>query len=57
MSNRLSKLWKSNSIVFVVLVVTVIISIMAPRFFQYENLMNVLSNASVVAVVLSLIHI
>ncbi len=51
MSNRLSKLWKSNSIVFVVLVVTVIISIMAPRFFQYENLMNVLSNASVVAVV------
>jgi len=51
MINRLSKLWKSNSIVFVVLVVTVIISIMAPRFFQYENLMNVLSNASVVAVV------
>ena len=51
MINRLGKLWKSNSIVFVVLVVTVIISIMAPRFFQYENLMNVLSNASVVAVV------
>jgi ribose/xylose/arabinose/galactoside ABC-type transport system permease subunit len=51
MSNRLSKLWKSNSIVFVVLVVAAIISIMAPRFFQFENLMNVLSNASVVAVV------
>ncbi len=51
MINRLSKLWKSNSIVFVVLVVTVIISIIAPRFLQYENLMNVLSNASVVAVV------
>lgn len=51
MSNRLSKLWKSNSIVFVVVVVAVIISIMAPRFFQVENMMNVLANASVVAIV------
>jgi len=31
--------------------VAVIISFMAPRFFQFENLMNVLSNASVVAIV------
>jgi len=51
MSNRFIKFWKSYSIVIVVLVVAVIISFMAPRFFQFENLMNVLSNASVVAIV------
>jgi ribose/xylose/arabinose/galactoside ABC-type transport system permease subunit len=51
MSNLLKQFWKSYSIVGVVLVVAVIISILAPRFYQFDNLMNVLSNASVVAIV------
>jgi ribose/xylose/arabinose/galactoside ABC-type transport system permease subunit len=51
MFNFLYKFWKSYSIIAIVLVVAIIISILAPRFFQFENIMNVLSNASVVAIV------
>ena len=50
-SSLLKQFWKSYSIVVVVLVVAGIISIMAPRFYQFDNMMNVLSNASVVAIV------
>ena len=49
-SSLLKQFWKSYSIVVVVLVVAGIISIMAPRFYQFDNMMNVLSNASVVAI-------
>jgi ribose transport system permease protein len=50
-NNRINTFWKSYSIVVVVGVVAVGLSVFAPRFIQFENLMNVLSNASVVAVV------
>lgn len=51
MNSRLSVFWKSYSIVGVVLVVGIGLSLFAPNFFQFANLMNVLSNASVVAIV------
>ena len=45
------KLWRSYSIAPVVLLVGIVLSLLTPRFLQVGNLLNVLTNASVVAIV------
>jgi len=48
---KLVKLWRSYSIAVVVLLVGMVLSILTPRFFRVENLLSVVTNASVVAIV------
>ena len=47
----LRKLWRSYSILAVVFVVGLVLSILSPRFLLVGNLLNVLTNASVIAIV------
>src|SRR5512140_2756476 len=51
MAKLFTKIWKSYSIGVVVLVVGIILSLLSPRFLSLDNLLNVLTNASVVAIV------
>ncbi len=45
------RLWRSYSIALVVLLVGIVLSVLTPRFFRVENLLSVVTNASVVAIV------
>lgn len=47
----LMRLWRSYTVGLVVLVVAVALALLTPRFLQVDNLLNVLTNASVVAIV------
>jgi ribose/xylose/arabinose/galactoside ABC-type transport system permease subunit len=46
----LNKIWKSYSIGVVVVVVGIVLSVVAPRFLSVDNLLNVMTNASLVAI-------
>ena len=50
MKNILAKIWNSYSIGVVVLVVGVVLSFLTPRFLSMDNLLNVMTNASLVAI-------
>jgi len=50
MKNVLNKIWKSYSIGVVVLVVGIVLSVLTPRFLSVDNLLNVMTNASLVAI-------
>lgn len=50
MKNVLNKIWKSYSIGVVVLVVGIVLSVLTPRFLSLDNLLNVMTNASLVAI-------
>ena len=50
MKNILNKIWKSYSIGVVVLVVGIVLSVLTPRFLSVDNLLNVMTNASLVAI-------
>jgi ribose/xylose/arabinose/galactoside ABC-type transport system permease subunit len=50
MKQILNKIWKSYSIGVVVLVVGIVLSLLAPRFLSVNNLLNVMTNASLVAI-------
>ncbi len=50
MENILRKIWKSYSIGVVVVVVGIILSLLSPRFLSLGNLLNVMTNASLVAI-------
>jgi ribose transport system permease protein len=50
MKNVLNRIWKSYSIVVVVLVVGIVLSVLTPRFLSVDNLLNVMTNASLVAI-------
>jgi ribose transport system permease protein len=50
MKNSLNKIWKSYSIAVVVLVVGIVLSLLTPRFLSLDNLLNVMTNASLVAI-------
>lgn len=50
MKNILNKIWKSYSIAVVVLVVGLVLGILSPRFLSLDNLLNVMTNASLVAI-------
>jgi ribose/xylose/arabinose/galactoside ABC-type transport system permease subunit len=50
MENILKKIWKSYSIGVVVVVVGIILSLLSPRFLSIGNLLNVMTNASLVAI-------
>lgn len=50
MKNILNKIWKSYSIAIVVLVVGLVLGILSPRFLSLDNLLNVMTNASLVAI-------
>jgi ribose/xylose/arabinose/galactoside ABC-type transport system permease subunit len=43
--------WKSYSIVIVVLVIGLVLGLLTPRFLTKDNLLNVMTNASLVAIV------
>ena len=45
------RLWRSYSVAFVVLALGVILSLLTPRFLTSGNLLNVMTNAAVVAIV------
>ncbi len=45
------RFWRSYSIALVVLLVGIVLSVLTPRFFRVENLLSVVTNASVVAIV------
>ncbi len=51
MKNILNKIWKSYSIGVVVVVIGIILSLLTPRFLSLDNLLNVMTNASLVAIV------
>ncbi len=51
MKNFLIKFWKSYSIAVVVLTVGLVLSVLTPRFLKLDNLLNVMTNASLVAIV------
>jgi ribose/xylose/arabinose/galactoside ABC-type transport system permease subunit len=51
MKNFLNKFWKSYSIAVVVLTVGLVLSLLTPRFLKLDNLLNVMTNASLVAIV------
>jgi ribose transport system permease protein len=51
MKKVLNKIWKSYSIGVVVAVVGVVLSSLTPRFMSLDNLLNVMTNASLVAIV------
>lgn len=46
-----TKIWNSYRIGVVVLVVGIVLSLISPRFFSFNNLLNVMTNASLVAIV------
>jgi len=50
MKNILNKIWKSYSIGVVVLVVGIVLGVLTPRFLSVDNLLNVMTNASLVAI-------
>ena len=50
MKNILNKIWKSYSIGVVVLVVGIALGVLTPRFLSVDNLLNVMTNASLVAI-------
>jgi len=50
MKNILAKFWKSYSIGVVVVVVGIVLSFLTPRFISLDNLLNVMTNASLVAI-------
>ena len=50
MQKYLTKIWKSYRIGVVVLVVGIVLSLISPRFFSFDNLLNVMTNASLVAI-------
>jgi ribose/xylose/arabinose/galactoside ABC-type transport system permease subunit len=50
MKNTFNKIWKSYSIAVVVLVVGLVLAILSPRFLSLDNLLNVMTNASLVAI-------
>lgn len=50
MKDTLNKIWKSYSIAIVVLVVGLVLGILSPRFLSLDNLLNVMTNASLVAI-------
>lgn len=45
-----TKIWNSYRIGVVVLVVGIVLSLISPRFFSFDNLLNVMTNASLVAI-------
>ncbi len=45
------KLWRSYSIAVIVLVLGVVLAVLTPRFLMVGNLMNVFTNAAVIAIV------
>ncbi len=49
--NFITSAWRSYRMAFVVLAVGILLSFFAPHFLRAENLINVLTNASVVAIV------
>ncbi len=51
MKNILNKIWKSYRIGVVVVVIGIILSLLTPRFLSLDNLLNVMTNASLVAIV------
>ena len=51
MKNALNKIWKSYSIGVVVVVVGIVLGFLTPRFMSLDNLLNVMTNASLVAIV------
>jgi ribose/xylose/arabinose/galactoside ABC-type transport system permease subunit len=50
MKKILNKIWTSYSIGVVVLVVGIALSVLTPRFLSVDNLLNVMTNASLVAI-------
>lgn len=50
MKNTLAKIWKSYSIGVVVVVVGGVLGLLTPRFLSVANLLNVMTNASLVAI-------
>jgi ribose transport system permease protein len=50
MKINLNKIWKSYSIAVVVFVVGLVLSLLTPRFLTLDNLLNVMTNASLVAI-------
>ena len=50
MKNILAKIWNSYSIGVVVVVVGVVLGFLNPRFMSLDNLLNVMTNASLVAI-------
>lgn len=46
-----TRLWRSYSIGFFVLVVSAVLMLLTPNFFRADNLLNVLANASIVGIV------
>jgi len=51
MKNTLSKIWKSYNIAVIVFIVAIVLGILSPRFLSLDNLLNVMTNASLVAIV------
>lgn len=51
MKNILAKIWNSYSIGVVVIVVGIVLGVLTPRFMSVDNLLNVMTNASLVAIV------
>ena len=51
MKKFLVEFWKSYSIVIVVIVIGLILGLLTPRFLTKDNLINVMTNASLVAIV------
>lgn len=51
MKNALKTIWNSYSIAVVVLIIGVVLSLLSPRFLSLDNLLNVMTNASLVAIV------
>ncbi|MBW6465595.1 MAG: ABC transporter permease [Brevefilum sp.] len=51
MKKFLVEFWKSYSIVIVVIVIGLVLGLLAPRFLTKDNLINVMTNASLVAIV------
>lgn len=48
--NVIAKIWKSYSIGVVVFLVGILLTLLSPRFFNLDNLLNVMTNASLVAI-------
>jgi ribose/xylose/arabinose/galactoside ABC-type transport system permease subunit len=51
MKNALKTIWNSYSIAVVVIFIGVVLSLLTPRFLSLDNLLNVMTNASLVAIV------
>ena len=50
MKKTMTKIWKSYSIGVVVVIVGIVLSLLTPRFMSMSNLLNVMTNASLVAI-------